>query len=525
MAAKPGEQTNWRTKSIPLQGGMRFDLVPVLRDSTAPGSLIDSQNFQSGVLGGYQRIYGYALWDTNVVPGTGRIQDVAPFKLGVMAARAGLLYYSTGLVGGVYSGWGASLNPVNVMSTTNQIRHARYQWSERRVTFVDGVGKPLRWNGTTLTALSNATSAATYACEYNNALFLAVGSTLYGSAPSDDTTWTGGTAYSLVFGDTITGLRVFRGDLWIFGTSSIGKLNGSSQANYVFTKITSDIGCPFPDTIQECAGNVMFLAPDGVRLVSGTARIGDSNLAAITNPVKSYVDTQVAAYIGNQITATIVESRSQYRLFFSNSTDTASPGLNCCLINTNPTYYSEGDVWEFFKLNGFQVSACDHGVLSDGTTQLTVHGDYSGNVFKQDSGNSFNGSNISAKIQLPYLVFDDPGIRKVLYKLRLYVTVDGNAVANLTAQMNFDDNDPTIMQPPAINMTSNFLASVAIYGFSAGAGTRYGTAVYGQGAASNYLVNPIGGGFDLSLTVSSNDKNPSYTLKTAIADYAIEARQ
>jgi len=332
----------------------------------------------------------------------------------------------------------------------------------------------------------------------------------------------GAGGFELVVGDKITGLKVFRNELYIFCNSSIGKLSGTSATDYVYTQVTSDIGCSYPDTIQEMAGDIYYLAPDGIRTVSATARIGDVNLACLSNPIVDFISNNLALYKNDQILATVNDVRSQYRLFFCSQYDTQSPGLNMCLTNSNPNMYGEGNAYEFFKLLGFQVSSCDHGVLSDGINQLVVHGGYDGYIYQQEYGNSFDGANIPAYIQLPYLVFDDPSLRKVLYKLRLYVTVDDDAIANLTAQIGLDDNDPTVLQPPSISMTSNFPSTVAIYGFS---GSLYGQAKYGQGAASNYLVNPVGAGYNISIKISSNDTLPAYTLRTAILTYGLEARQ
>jgi len=520
-----GEQADWKTKSIAMQGGMKFDVVPVLRDNTYPGSLIDAQNFQTGLKGGYERIKGYTKFDTSAVPGTGRVLGAFVFNYGVVACRDSNVYYGTGNYYSTYSGWGAAINP-SARTGADQYKAHTYQWSERRIALVDGVNYPMRYNGTAAIDLTNAPQGATSVCEYNNALFFAKEAHLYGSAPNDDTTYSSGSGgFELVVGDTIVGLKVFRNELYIFCTQSIGKLSGSSAADYVYTQVTSDIGCTYPHTIQEMAGDVYFLAPDGIRTVSATARIGDVNLACITNPVQDYVSEQLALYGDKQVTACINDRRAQYRLFFGSEFDTTSPGLNICMAGANPTMYSEGNSYEFFKLSGFQVSCCDHGVLADGNSQVVVHGGYDGYIYQQEQGDNFDGSNIPAFIQLPYLTFDDPALRKVLYKLRLYVSVEDDAIANLTAQIGLDDNDPTVMQPGSISMTSNFPSTVAVYGFSSGSGTRYGVARYGQGAASNYLVNPVGGGYNISITISSNDMLPSYTIKTAILTYALEARQ
>ena len=511
-----GEQSEWRTKAIPLSGGMRFDLPPVAIDSKAPGSLIDASNFQTGLLGGYQRINGYQKWDTDVVPGSGRVLGAFVYNLGVIATRGnGNVYYSTG------SGWGSPI--ITGLSGTGQHRGHAYHWSSLRIVIVNSTDYASLWDGSSATSLTNGPSGATAVTEYNGCLFLSQGSTLYGSAPYDESTFdTGSGGFAVVVGDTIQGLSTWRNDLYIFCNSSIYKLSGTSAADYVFSTITSSIGCIFPDTIQEMAGDIYFMSPDGLRTISGTARIGDVNLETVTYPVQSFMNYYSALYAGKQVTSTVIDSRSQYRLMFSDVGDVTSPGLIIDMGNANPNYYSEGQTFEFFKMAGFQASCADHGALEDGVTQLAIHGDYNGYIMRHEMGYSFDGANIPAYIQLPYLVFDDPELRKVLYKLRAYVIVDSNALAQITIQANFDDNDPGTPQPPAITLSTTYSTALAIYGLGT---TVYGTSVYGSAAASSYVTNAIGAGHNISVTFSSDDTLPTYTIRTVTMTYAIEARQ
>lgn len=508
----------WKTKSIALSGGTRYDIVPVLRDATAPGTLIDSKNFQSGDKGGYSRISGYTKYDTTVVPGSGRVLGSFVFNDGVVACRGSNIYFGTG------SGWGSAINP-SARTNAGQYRSTEYRWSEARIVLVDGVNSPVRYNGTAAVDLTNAPSGAVCVCEFKNHLFLAKGASVYWSAPNDDTVYLSASGGGVVVvGDTVTGLKVWRSELYIFMEHSIKKLTGSSAADFAVVPVTSSIGCPFPDTIQEVAGDLLFLAPDGLRPISGTANIGDVNLAVISNPVRSFIAEQITAYRTKQIISINVAEESQYRLFFGNSNDAVAdaPGLNCCL---SPG--AQGTTWEFFPLGGIQVSCGDSGVINSGLTQLVVHGDYSGYIYKQQYGDNFNGSNIPAFIKTPYFVFDDPDLRKTIYSVKIYVEVEGGAVSVLTCQLSLDDGDFTLVQPDSLDMTSNVPAEVAVYGFTGGTGggSTYGTAVYGQGAQSTYRVNAIGSGFNVAFLISSNDTLPMYTIKTLIIEYAMEARQ
>ena len=46
--------------------------------------------------------------------------------------------------------------------------------------------------------------------------------------------------------------------------------------------LTKNIGCVSGNSIQEIGGDLIFLAPDGLRTVAGTARIDDVELSSIS---------------------------------------------------------------------------------------------------------------------------------------------------------------------------------------------------------------------------------------------------
>ena len=47
---------------------------------------------------------------------------------------------------------------------------------------------------------------------------------------------------------------------------------------FVIDQVTTNVGCIARDSVLEIGGDLMFLAPDGFRPVSGTSRIGDVEL-------------------------------------------------------------------------------------------------------------------------------------------------------------------------------------------------------------------------------------------------------
>ena len=81
--------------------------------------------------------------------------------------------------------------------------------------------------------------------------------------------------------------------MFIFCENRIFKLSGSSVSNFAVSPVTRNIGCVNGQTIQEFAGDLIFLAPDGLRTVAGTARIGDVELGTISSPVQTVFNDNI----------------------------------------------------------------------------------------------------------------------------------------------------------------------------------------------------------------------------------------
>ena len=88
-------------------------------------------------------------------------------------------------------------------------------------------------------------------------------STVVFSQPFDEDAFSSGSgAGSVKVDDTIVGLKVFRENLFIFCENRIFKLTGSSSSDFAVAPVTRDIGCINGNTIQEFAGDLIFLGPD-----------------------------------------------------------------------------------------------------------------------------------------------------------------------------------------------------------------------------------------------------------------------
>ena len=306
--------------------------------------------------------------------------------------------------------------------------------------------------------------------------------------------------------DEITGLKVFRDDLFIFCETRIFKLTGSSSANFSVSDVTRDIGCINGDTIQEFAGDLIFLGPDGLRTVAGTARIGDVELGTISSSVQSIFNDNVAN--ATEFDSLVITDKTQYRIFFTKSTvgESQTKGIICVL---------KGTKFEFSEIVGIRPS-CTDSFVSQGNV-IVLHGAYAtGHIFRQEQGNTFDGTTILGRYRSPDLTFNDPGIRKHMQRVIVNYQPEAAVDADLFVRYDYEDKDAP--RPAAYPLDSTDV--VAIYGTSV-----YGTPTYG--GASQPLVRQAveGSGFAVALRVNDGGATAPYSLKGFQLEYQLGARR
>ena len=151
----------------------------------------------------------------------------------------------------------------------------------------------------------------------------------------------------------------------------------------------------FRSSIQEIAGDLLFLSPDGLRTVAGTARIGDVELGAVSRPIQSVIQN-IAENIDNlTISSVVLRDNSQYRLFY-NSQGTANSSSRGIIA----TLTSEG--FQYSEIEGIKATAITSNFGADGI-EKTWHGDTNGYIYNHNIGNSYDyggsPSNITASYQ------------------------------------------------------------------------------------------------------------------------------
>ncbi len=306
--------------------------------------------------------------------------------------------------------------------------------------------------------------------------------------------------------DEITGIKVFRNDLFIFCETRIFKMTGTSSFNFAVSDVTRDIGCVNGDTIQEFAGDLIFLGPDGLRTVAGTARIGDVELGTISSNVQSIFNENISS--ASEFDSIVIPDKTQYRIFFTKSgtVDNQTKGIICSL---------RGQKFEFAEIRGIKPASTDH-FVDDGDV-IVLHGGYSdGFIYRQEVGSTFNGVNIAGKYRSPDLTFNDPGIRKHMQRVVINYKPEAAIDADLFLRYDYEDKDAP--RPAAYPLDSEDV--VAIYGTSV-----YGVPTYG--GASQPLVRQAveGSGFAVALRVTDGTGSAPYSLKGFQLEYQLGARR
>jgi len=330
--------------------------------------------------------------------------------------------------------------------------------------------------------------------------------TLVFSQPFDEDAFNSGSgAGSIKVDDTIVGMKAFRGDLFVFCENRIFKLTGSSSSDFAITPVTRNIGCINGDTIQEFAGDLIFLGPDGLRTVAGTARIGDVEIGTISRAVQTEIDNNILD--SDLFESIVIPDKTQYRLFFSNSTDAEAQtkGLICVL---------KGQNFEFAKLKGIKPSATDTFVETGNVK--AIHGGFDGYVYRQEQGNDFDGTAIDGKYRSPDLTFGDPGVRKHMQRVILNYAPEASISADLFLRYDYESGDAA--RPAAYPFDSTKVS--AVYGVA-----TYGTGTYGGATQPLVRQSVEGSGFAVALRVNDSGTTAPYSLKGFGLEYQVGARR
>jgi hypothetical protein len=303
-------------------------------------------------------------------------------------------------------------------------------------------------------------------------------------------------------GFIVTGIAKFRDALYVFGKRQIKRLQGNNSSDFVLSEVTSNIGCIASDSIIEIGGDILFLASDGIRPIQGTARIGDIELQTVSKPIQQILQGLPETYDLDLMSSVVIKNKSQFRYFFPNETGSASDAFG---IIGGLRFANNSVGWEFGELLGIRSFVAYSDIIN--SIETTVHGDLDGYVFKQESGNSFNGSDVLAVYATPFFYFDSTERRKVFHKLSIYTRPEGTSEFNLAVYYDWDD--PNKYNPNSYSMSTQ--GAILRY-FSTG-GTYGSTFTFGGSSSPVLEKNIQGSGRSVSFVITSIGTQAPYSIQ------------
>jgi hypothetical protein len=311
-----------------------------------------------------------------------------------------------------------------------------------------------------------------------------------------------GGAGEINVGFPVTGIAKFRDALYVFGKRQIKRLQGNNSSDFVLSEVTSNIGCVASDSIIEIGGDILFLASDGIRPIQGTARIGDIELQTVSKPIQQILQGLPETYDLDLMSSVVIKNKSQFRYFFPNETGLASDAFG---IIGGLRFANNSVGWEFGELLGIRSFVAYSDTIN--AVETTVHGDLDGYVFKQESGNSFNGSDVLAVYATPFFYFDSTECRKVFHKLSIYTRPEGTSEFNLAVYYDWDD--PNKYNPNSYSVSTQ--GAILRY-FSTG-GTYGSTFTFGGSSSPVLEKNIQGSGRSVSFVITSIGTEAPYSIQ------------
>ena len=546
-----------------------------------PGQALELENFEPDVGGGYKRLLGFRPLVNQIVPETNVSSEAVllstKFSNFVLAARGEKIFSSastelsikivstTAMTGAgtitvdstagfsssgtiqinseifTYTGksTGAFTGVTRATSSTTAANHAvtdvvsetwtvrdtgrtnaaRYNFEKYnfdgndKIIVVDQTNAPTIFNAS-LSASDvgdSSVSGAKHVVAFKNHMFYSgMSSTpqevVFSEPFNEDGFNSGSGAGSIKVDDTVVGLKVFRDNLFIFCENRIFKMGGSSSSDFAIVPVTRNIGCINGFSILEFAGDLVFLGPDGLRTVAGTARIGDVELGTISTNVQQLFRENLDD--ADAFVSLVIPDKTQYRIFFSKSTGTDSATIGVIAV-------MKGQAFEFSTMKGIRPASADT-VIEDGDV-IVLHGGFDGFVYRQEKGNTFDGTLINAKYRSPDLSMGDPGVRKHMQRVNVNYAPESTIDADLFVRYDYESNTST--RPAAYPLDSTNVAG--IYGTSI-----YGSAVYGGPSQPIVRKAVEGSGFAVALRVEDGaTATAPYTLKGFQLEFQVGARR
>lgn len=459
------------------QSGLNSNENSLDLSDNLPGAATRLINYEPSLYGGYRRINGYQPYDplyAEVAPDTAEGKVLGLFNFKDSQTQANILiavrkdknansYSFYKYVFGV--GWTKYTLPSTRPYTLNfrsvyKVRAAKFNFGlGNRIVFVDGINPAIMFDGTNWITLKTSPTVGTGSTEaggdqivnapsivevFENHLFLGGDLSFLGvlahSAPNDPLVWNASAGGGqIIAGFEVVQIKPFRENLFVFGENNIKKIavqQIGAEPTFTLQNVTSNVGCIARDSVVEIGGDLLFLSPDGFRPVAGTSRIGDVELETVSKSIQQLLQKYTDDYNLDTVNAVVVRGKSQVRFFYGD--DVLGPEQSKGIIG-GLRLGQQGITWEFGELLGIRTSCTMSEYIN--REEFVLHGDWDGKVYRQEIGNSFNGSDILAIYTTPYLDFGETEIRKTFHRVNTHIRAEGPVDISFYSQYDWGSNE------------------------------------------------------------------------------------
>ncbi len=320
----------------------------------------------------------------------------------------------------------------------------------RKIYWTNGVDTAYMFNGSVIVPIRVAgmeTDKPTHLAAHLSRLFLSYpGGSVQRSTVKDPLTFSALLgAGEMTTGSEVVSINVLGKSTLVFlcqNSDSIWMLQGTSETDWDFSQYSDTVGAK-ANTV-EGVNNLVFLMGNKFTTLQASQKFGDF--------VDNALDEGLAKFIENRVPVASVSvlNKSQYRLFFDDGF------ITCVTFNKNkPT---TGTILEY----GFKTT-CAWSTIENGIEYIYAGAD-DGFVYQLDSGDSFNGNNITGFIRMPYYAYD--ALRHNKHFLKMILELDGPAslTSNTTLALSCDFDYGTPNIPGSRSYNYNIVGGGAFWG-------------------------------------------------------------
>jgi hypothetical protein len=528
---------NLKTLPISCRGGL-IENENISELASKPGFAIKLENFEPVSQGGYKKINGYEVWDVTL-PGSGEIRGVFPYK-GYLLFRGQHVYHSFDKEEWVQVNKDTG-NPKTFvdeaeLATSPELPRDNFGAEYRKTNgdfytfgdaedldvfvFADGSEK----TGFISIKGTNPSNASYCYHEYgsshgvpdytNKVVMFAdrafvlndkLPSTLTYSNRFEVNIFSGSSSGSVTVDSPILDLKPFRDELYLFCRDKIYKFINVDTAPQIVA-VTKNIGVVAEGTVQEIGGDLVFLAPDGLRSIAATDRIEDVELSALSANITQTMQQIVDEAPGCYFSSVVIRDKSQYRLFVYNPTRAKSSQRG--IIATLSTLQGQ-TFWSFSTTIGLEVANICSSVRNN--EEEIIHVNSTEEVCTHDYLYNFGNLPIRSRYITPYFDMGDSNIRKNLHQVRLVLMPFANTNL-LKLNVAYDFRGDGTYSPSAYAIED--LKTVV----------TFGTAVFGISRFVNTSIPYVdtkvsGSGFYANIELQNNELNSSFLVTSMSVTY------